>query len=72
MHPELRIANLKQECGEVTSSDGSPMEYARFPIGSILEIAPHHSCASTHQHAAVHVLDADGVPTETWRICKGW
>lgn len=25
-HPELRIANLKQECGEVTSDDGSPIE----------------------------------------------
>ena len=71
-HPELRISNLKQECGEVTTADGAPLEYAKYPIGSFLEIAPHHSCASTQQHQHVHVLDADGALEGSWRICKGW
>ena len=71
-HPELRIANLKQECGEVTSADGAPLDYSRYPIGSMLEIAPYHSCASTHQHAVVHVLGADGTIEGKWPICKGW
>ena len=71
-HPELRIANLKQECGEVTSADGTPLEYERYPIGSFLQIAPFHSCASTHQHAQVHVIGADGDVAASWEICKGW
>ena len=71
--PELRIANLKQECGEVTSADGAPLAYERYPIGSLLAIAPFHSCASTQQHQQVHVLAADGrTVVETWPICKGW
>ena len=72
--PELTIANLKQECGEVTSADGAPIDYARYPIGSFLEIAPYHSCASTHQHGHVHVLEtaASREVSEVWRICKGW
>ena len=70
----LRILNLKQECGEVGPADGvSPLDYAAYPIGSILEIAPHHSCAATHQHATIHVLEDDGATVgESWRICKGW
>ena len=74
LHPELRIANLKQECGEVGPADGvSPLQYARYPIGSLLALAPHHSCASTHQHAEVHVLDDDRTTViDTWKVCKGW
>lgn len=72
-HPDLKIAVLKQECGEVTTKDGSPIDFDKFPIGTILEIAPHHSCASTHQHAAVDVVDDDGdTILATWAICKGW
>lgn len=72
-HPQLRIHNLKQECGEVTSSDGSPLPYERYPIGSLLAIAPYHSCAATHQHQHVHILaDDHATVLETWRICKGW
>ena len=69
-HPELVVTNLKQECGEVTSTDGSALEFEKYPIGSMLQIAPFHSCASTHQHAKVHVLDGEGRLSE-WSICKG-
>ena len=70
-HPELRIANLSQEGGKVTSADGSALDYSRYPIGTILALAPFHSCASTHQYAQVHVQDKHG-RLEAWRICKGW
>ena len=72
-HPELRVLNLKQECGEVSSADGAPLDYARYPIGSLLELAPWHSCAATHQHRVVHVVADDGETVEgEWAICKGW
>jgi D-serine deaminase-like pyridoxal phosphate-dependent protein len=72
-NPELTITNLKQECGEVSSTDGGKLEYSKYPIGSMLALAPYHSCASTHQHQRVHLLADDGCTIEaTWRICKGW
>ena len=73
-NPELRIINLKQECGEVTSTDDSPIDYTKYPIGAMLAIAPFHSCAATHQHQVVHVV-ADPASSDiiaTWQICKGW
>ena len=72
-HPELRIRAFKQECGEVTSADGSPIDYHRFPIGTVLAIAPYHSCAATQQHRVVHLLEDDRKTiSDSWTICKGW
>jgi D-serine deaminase-like pyridoxal phosphate-dependent protein len=72
-HAELRIASLSQESGRVASADGSPLDFARYPIGSLLALAPFHSCASTHQHAVVHVLDEDRrTIVDEWKVCKGW
>jgi|TARA_B110001469_G_scaffold105289_1_gene104576 hypothetical protein len=39
--------------GEVESSDGSPIDFAAHPIGSILPFAPYHACAATHQVSQV-------------------
>ena len=53
--------------------DGAPLDYSRYPIGTILALAPFHSCASTHQHATVHVLEQDRCSiVEEWKVCKGW
>jgi len=70
-HPELCIKTLKQEAGEVESADGSPLDMARYPIGSMLALIPYHSCASTKQHSRVHVVEGDMVVAE-WKICSGW
>jgi len=70
-HPELRVKALKQEAGEVESSDGSPLDFSRYPIGSILRMLPWHSCASTHQHTFVHVLE-DGKVVDCWKQVRGW
>ena len=73
-HPELAIVTLKQECGEITPRDGSPLNFESYPIGTILEVAPHHSCAATHQHAECHVVrdEFSGLILDSWPICKGW
>ena len=71
----IRDSYLKLECGEFGPADGSsPLDYDRYPIGSLLELLPHHSCASTHQHTKVHVLSGeDGRTVEkVWEVCKGW
>ena len=57
----------------MSSANGSQLRFERYPIGSFLELAPHHSCASTHQHREIYVLDDDGERiTDSWAICKGW
>lgn len=71
-HPELEIKILKQEAAEVGSANNEPLDYSRYPIGLILRIIPWHSCAATHQHTEVHVLNAAGEPVETWRQVRGW
>lgn len=70
-HPELRIRNLKQEAGEVTSADNGALDFTKYPIGSVLQVIPWHSCASTHQHTAVHVLD-QGRLVARWQQVRGW
>lgn len=70
-NPELKIGVLKQEAGEVESADGAPLDFSRYPIGSMLQLLPYHSCAATHQHRKINVVD-NGRITAQWNICKGW
>jgi D-serine deaminase-like pyridoxal phosphate-dependent protein len=70
-HPELKIVQLKQECGAVESTDGTPLDFAEYPIGSILRVLPWHSCAASHQHECVHVLE-DGKIVGCWKKVRGW
>jgi len=75
-HPELKIATLKQEAGEVESATGAPIDFDKFPIGSILKLVPFHSCASSAAHNKLHVLQ-DGVVSGQWQTIRatrfdGW
>ena len=80
-HSNLCIKVLKQEAGEVETVDGSPIDFTKYPIGAILEVAPYHSCAATHCHSQIHIFQTNEddieneeleVVTTTWEICKGW
>lgn len=37
-HSDLVIENLKQEAGTVTSADGSPIDYEKYPIGTMFKV----------------------------------
>lgn len=70
---DLKVKLLKQEAGEVVSADGAPIDFGKYPIGTILQLAPWHSCAATQQHQVIHALDGDHrTIVDTWQICKGW
>lgn len=72
-HPELKVVDLKQEAGLVSSSDGKPLDFAKYPLGTILRLEPFHSCAHTKQHDRIHVLAEDRTSVvATWKICHGW
>ena len=71
--PDLFIRNLKQEAGEVTTRDGSELDFAKHPIGSFLRLLPWHSCAVAHQHASLFVVgDDEDVVVEEWQRARGW
>ena len=70
-NPDLAVAVLKQEAGEVTSADGSPIDFARYPVGSLLHFAPFHSCASGHCHPTLKVVQ-NGQVVDELEVAKGW
>mmetsp|Transcript_9485 Transcript_9485/g.19271 ORF Transcript_9485/g.19271 Transcript_9485/m.19271 type:complete len:278 (+) Transcript_9485:1849-2682(+) len=67
----LKIDNLKQEAGTVTTKDGTPLDYTKYPIGKMLFILPWHSCASIHQHRKINVVEGEEV-VDVWDVCDGW
>jgi len=70
-HPELRIVTLKQEAGEVQAADGAPLDFSRYPVGSLLKVLPYHSCAAAHQHERLFVVEGESVVGE-WSRARGW
>jgi D-serine deaminase-like pyridoxal phosphate-dependent protein len=67
----LKITNLKQEAGTVTTLDGSPIDFTKYPVGKMMFILPWHSCASIHQHRVINVVAGDQV-VDIWDCCDGW
>ncbi|KAK2519597.1 D-threo-3-hydroxyaspartate dehydratase-like protein isoform B [Columba livia] len=69
-HPELRLVGLTQEHGQVEAVDG-PLDFERFPVGSILALIPFHACATAAMHP-VYYVHAGGKVVELWHPVRGW
>jgi len=67
----LTVVGLKQEMGEVSTLDGSSLDFRALPIGTVLAFAPHHSCASGHAHPRL-VAVARGSVVGHFEVAKGW
>jgi D-serine deaminase-like pyridoxal phosphate-dependent protein len=67
----LIVSDANQEHGIITRRDGSPVELARFPIGSRIRVLPNHACATAAQHGEYNVL-REGQPIEVWERFNGW
>jgi D-serine deaminase-like pyridoxal phosphate-dependent protein len=68
---ELIVVDANQEHGIVARRGGGPLDYSRFPIGTLLRILPNHACATAAQHAEYHVLERGRV-TQVWDRFGGW
>ncbi|HYC35345.1 MAG TPA: alanine racemase [Usitatibacter sp.] len=68
---ELVTIDANQEHGIVARRDGGPIDFARYPVGSLLRILPNHACATAAQHAEYHVI-RDGEMVATWERFGGW
>ena len=68
---ELIMVEANQEHGIIARRDGGPVDFARFPIGSLVRVLPNHACATGAQHKAYHVL-REGRLSEIWERIGGW
>ncbi len=68
---DLIMADANQEHGIIARRDGGPIDFDRFPIGSLLRILPNHACATAAQHAEYQVI-REGRVAETWERFSGW
>ena len=67
----LKVMALKQEVGEVSTRDGSPIDWEMYPIGTIMSFAPYHSCATGHNFPSLKVIEGEEVVSE-FAVSKGW
>jgi len=65
------VVDANQEHGIVARRGGGPVDFNRFPIGSLLRILPNHACATAAQHSEYHVI-RNGRVAETWERFGGW
>jgi D-serine deaminase-like pyridoxal phosphate-dependent protein len=69
--PDLKLLDMTQEIGKVTTVDEDPLDWGAYPIGSMLFMYPWHSCATAALHPKYYILDGENV-VDTWRPCRGW
>jgi D-serine deaminase-like pyridoxal phosphate-dependent protein len=67
----LIVTSANQEHGIVANQHGRAIDFARFPIGTILRILPNHACATAAQHDRYHVLEK-GEVAAIWPRFGGW
>ena len=68
---DLVVVEANQEHGIVARRDAGAIDFARYPIGTLLRILPNHACATAAQHCEYHVI-RDGRIAETWDRFSGW
>jgi D-serine deaminase-like pyridoxal phosphate-dependent protein len=69
IEPPLFVKHAYQEHGLVTSA--SPIDYARFPLGSRVRVLPNHACPTAAAHDRYHVVSGRTVVAE-WERVNGW
>jgi len=67
--PLLKIFSISQEHGLITSQ--APIDFNNFPVGSLLQIIPNHSCLAAALFDRYHVIEGNRVVDE-WRPMRGW
>jgi D-serine deaminase-like pyridoxal phosphate-dependent protein len=68
-HPRLKLFSISQEHGLITGND--PIAFEKFPVGSLLQIIPNHSCLTAALFPKYHVIEEKQVVDE-WTPMRGW
>ncbi|XP_036940079.1 D-threo-3-hydroxyaspartate dehydratase isoform X1 [Acanthopagrus latus] len=69
-HPDLKLLSMTQEHGRVEPISG-PLDYSKYPLGSLLTLIPYHSCATAMMHPVYHV-HSEGRLLGKWTPTRGW
>ncbi|MBL8754852.1 MAG: alanine racemase [Planctomycetes bacterium] len=54
--PDLVVHGTNQEHGLVARRDGGTLDFAQFPVGTLLRVLPNHACATAAQHDRYHLV----------------
>ena len=68
----LTVSGTNQEHGIISARDGSAVNGALFPIGTLLRILPNHACATAAQHERYHVVTETLQVEARWPRFSGW
>jgi D-serine deaminase-like pyridoxal phosphate-dependent protein len=68
-NPQLKLFSISQEHGLITSE--TPIVFDDFPLGSLLQIIPNHSCLTAALFPEYHVVDGNQV-VDKWKPMRGW
>ncbi|MEX1136531.1 MAG: alanine racemase [Balneolales bacterium] len=68
-HPELKLVGLSQEHG--VAEQKSPIDYSRYPIGSLLKVIPNHSCLTAALFPE-YQIEENGKIVDVWKPVRGW
>jgi D-serine deaminase-like pyridoxal phosphate-dependent protein len=68
-YPHLKLFSISQEHGLITSEAAIACD--DFPVGSLLQIIPNHSCLTAALFPKYHVVEGNRVVDE-WRPMRGW
>jgi D-serine deaminase-like pyridoxal phosphate-dependent protein len=69
---DLIVAETNQEHGIVAARNGSRVDLARFPVGTLLRVLPNHACATAAQHSHYNVIAREPVVEAVWPRFNGW
>ncbi|KAK0134528.1 D-threo-3-hydroxyaspartate dehydratase [Merluccius polli] len=69
-HPDLKLLSMTQEHGRVEPITGE-LDYRKHPLGSLLTLVPHHSCATAMMHSVYHI-HSGGRLVGKWFPTRGW
>ena len=69
---ELVMKSANQEHGIIARTDGAPMDFAKFPVGSQLRILPNHACATAAAFDAYAVVRGSQDVVDRWERVNGW
>ena len=68
---DLVVLEVNQEHGIVARRGGGSIDFARFPVGTVLRILPNHACATAAQFSGYDVM-TDGKAIGRWERVSGW
>ncbi|KAL8164644.1 UNVERIFIED_CONTAM: hypothetical protein K2H54_000509 [Gekko kuhli] len=69
-HPNLKLVGMTQEHGRIEAVTGK-LDFAQFPLGSLLALIPYHACATAAMHPTYYV-HVKGQVVATWKPVRGW